>query len=186
MAVIAIMVLVGIIVATGIPAAHRAYVAAVDASNAQILVSTTTTRLRDVLSMADPSEEIEAYENPAQTTSGGSVYTKYATFVSLDTGYTTQILYHDATNGYPAEGLYIDSWVGDENETPAPTKIHMLLVPSKAGNGASAGLKADVDKITYDPNTGLFTVTNLQVKQSDGTALERASVESFEVKVIAA
>ena len=183
MAVIAIMVLVGIIVATGIPAAHRAYVAAVDASNAQILVSTTTTRLRDVLSLADPNAKIEC-ENRDTMVDGALQKRTYVTFTNFETGYTTQVLYHDASDGYSTAGLYIDEWVGEETEDPAPTKTHTPLVPSAAGKGAYAGLTAIIETITYDK--GQFTIKNLQVEQADGTELANANVPSFEVKVIAA
>lgn len=141
MVTMTILMLVTSIMATGAPAALRSYMGVVDASNAQILLSTTATRLRDELSMADPNQlDLDSKE--------------LESFVSLETGYSVSFVFDN--EGY----LCKKEWGATTTEGSAtPT----YLVPHKTAASAQASqqLRATYDSIEYE--NGIFTVKNLRV-----------------------
>ena len=168
--VLAILALVTTVVATCIPSAQRAYVSATDASNAQILLSTTTTRLRDVLSTVDPNKTVS--EN-----SGNAI----VSFTSLDTGYKVRIK-------ESAEGLKMEQSVG-ESATPVNSA---LLVPASSAIGPDGSMYTTFSGansgITWDSTTGTFTVKGLQVCRTGANpakALAKLPDGGFTVKALA-
>lgn len=169
LAAIAILLCVTAVVAAGVPAAQKAYVGTVDTANAQVLLSTSATRLRSELSVADPA----TVKNKNATTDASTGETTYVTFESLETGYDTSLKYNDQL------GLFVEQTSSDG--TTAQTR----LVPEKAAAGANAGLRTIADSITYDEATGVFTVTNLKVMRADGTPLERAHVDTLDIRALA-
>ena len=175
LATLAILALAGTIVVTGIPAAHRAYTAAVDASNAQVLLSTTATRLRDELSVADPNSEVTVSNSTDDN--GAKVF---VSFESLETGYITTIQCGQSDGSGNKLGMNkVESIEGGY------TGQVELLVPGRASVGVADSLVTDADSITWNPTTGVFTVTNLQVKRADGTVLANASIPEFDVRTVA-
>lgn len=170
----AILALAGTIVVTGIPAAYHAYTGALDASNAQVLLSTTATRLRDELSVADPTT-VEAKNT------GTGTEKVFVTFDSLETGYTTTIQCGQS-NGARTLGInMVESVEGGYAGAPRE------LVPKTAAVGASNNLTTVADSITFEPSTGVFTIENLQVIRTDdsGGQVANATIDSLQVRTVA-
>lgn len=168
LAVMAILALAGTIAVTGIPAAQRAYVAAVDASNAQVMLSTAGTQLRDELSVADPSTSSVQVSN--SVTDGDMLF---VTFRSLETGYETQVRCRDS------QGIYVLQQTDD-----GATSVETPLVPEKATAGASQNLRVKASSIDYAD--GVFTVRDLRVENSQGEEVADAAVPELAVRAIAA
>lgn len=171
LATMAILLLVGSIAATGIPVAQKAYTVAVDMSNAQILLSTCATSLRDELSVADPSTVVVG--SPAADADEQS----YVRFTSLETGYDTQVKY-DANRG-----LYVQE--APAGETAGTLVSTTPLVPGKAAVGAQGALDAKIAQIAFDSASGVFTVKGLEVTRKDGSAIGDAAIAELKVKTIA-
>ena len=172
---LAILVMVSTIMATAVPAAYKAYQRLVDASNAHLLLSTTSTRLRDELSVADPATIV----TDAATLADTSALVRYE---SLETGFETTLKFgvpDGATDDQ--EVLYLEERVKGADDPLSPPR---LLIPKKGGAGAGSELVACLSGITYAD--GVFTVEGLQitrvgedddvagaqVSDEDGTATE--------------
>lgn len=171
LAVIVILTLVTMVVATGIPAAQRAYVSAVDSSNAQILLSTTTTRLRDELSVA----------NPQEIKTEGLADGVLVEFKSFETGQKVRIK-NTADKGVTIQQSMDGETfkkLNSEEEVP-----EVPLVPIKATGGINDNLRTSIDNNGISYNDGIFTVTGIKVKRG-GEVLQRAQLETLEIKVIA-
>lgn len=157
LAVILVMTLVGIMMATGIPAAQKSYTGAMDGANAESVLFTTVEQLRSKLSVAaktvDPNQKSEAE---------GKVICSYE---DVESGVYTSIV-------QKPDGLYIDRWSGiDEGETPKSER----LIPAALERGASERLivqfKSDGGAgIDRDPSTGMFTISGLEVVRDGETA----------------
>lgn len=142
-----VLMLVGAIMVAGIPSAFRAYTNVVDASNAQVLLATTATRLRDELSMANPDKgtmEINA----------SNVVTS---FTSLETGYKVTFLSDDKGDLCKREQAI---GVGASSTSEA---IVTPLIPTKSTRTGRVNLCATYDGITYNKSKGVFEVKNLRV-----------------------
>ena len=160
-----ILLLASIIMAAGVPAAFTAYRNVMDASNAQLLLATTTVRLRDELSVADPAAfvmEPDTYKC-ADTE---------AVIRSLETQCKTTIA-SDSTKGITIKREYQDA-PGSSYEQASPEKP---LVAQKAGMGAGAntGMIATCE---FGYEDGVITVKNLKV-------IRPSSIEGGEPRVLA-
>lgn len=184
---IAIMLLATMIVAAGVPAAHRAYVAAVDSSNAQLLLSTTTERLRDELSVAksgiDCPDDYGASEASFSATYGEGTnaltvsVTPYVSFVSYETNRKTVI------GNTEAYGICIVEEVSSEWRA-------MPLVSVTSAQGASASLRtqfehgqSDASKPRIEFIDGVFTIHSLAVLNNGGK-VDNASVDDLKIRVV--
>lgn len=169
LAAVAILLLASSIVAAGVPAATQAYVAAVDNSNAQVLLSTTTTRLRDELSVADPNTVVVKNE----TTGGTAGELLYVTFDSSETGFETSIKYNDDM------GMFLEQVSADGRFAQTP------LVPASAAAGANDNLRAKAAEIEWDPNANTFSVRDLKVLRTDNSEMQYAEIDEFDVRALA-
>lgn len=143
-----VLMLVSAIMVAGIPSAFRAYANVVDASNAQVLLATTATRLRDELSMA----------NPDKSTMDIDASNVVKSFTSLETGYKVTFLSDDKGNLCKREQA-----VG-AGASSTSTAIETPLIPTKdAGTGGKVNLRATYDNITYNTSKGIFEIKNLRV-----------------------
>lgn len=171
----AILVMVAAVVATGIPAAEEAYVSSVDKSNAQLLLSDTITRLRDVLSAANPDEEIQ------DTNAGGDAYVQ---FTSYETGLLTSIVEGDGTSSDSGFKLVEQSPNTEATINPRETS----LVPAKSASGLYASnLTTEFDSengggIFYDPLSSKFTVKGLQVYRTESNG-NRIKLDSYDGEI---
>lgn len=138
------------IVAMGIPVAFQTYQKVVKASDAQMALSTTSSALQGELGSAT-----------AVLLDGTTV----SAFQGED-GYWKKIANGEGEgdNGLSETFGYIDGspakFVAFGTDSPQP------LVPAKS---IAEGLKVSVGSITYDASNQCFTVTNLQVKDADGS-----------------
>ena len=123
MLAVLILLLVSGIVAAGIPAAKNAYEKVIIASNAQALLSTTATALRDELGTA---WDVRIDDDAAKTT--GS----FVTYNSADTGNRSR-LFEDATG---IKLLEYNAVTGLNVNAGSYLTDARLLVPAKAGPGA--------------------------------------------------
>ncbi len=157
-----ILVMVSSVVAGGVPVAASVYYKIVDSANAQVLLSTTMTVLRDELGTAKDVEG--SGDTLTYTTSSGGRVT--------------------LTNGESAGA----DGVVPETTVPAQTTKNGIerragdaAVPLVSKAAANKNLHTIYDSVSY--NGGVITFTNLKVlKDSDGTEL--AGVEVFKVRVL--
>ncbi|MBQ8110358.1 MAG: hypothetical protein IJ124_09400 [Clostridia bacterium] len=161
MLAVLIMLLVATIMANGIPVAQSAYEKVVLSANAQSLLSTTITTLRDELGTA---WDVVLDDDK-----------KGISFYSADTGARTRI--HIASDGkiwrqefVSMDGLNIslDKSVGKDSE---------LISQATATNSLTISCG---DSIDYDDTTGVVTFKNLVVKSKSNTL---ASLDTLRISV---
>lgn len=151
LAVIVVMTLVGIMMATGIPAAQRAYLGAVDAANAESVLFTTVEQLRSKLSTA--GKTVNA--NPESEKTGRVI----VSYEDVSSDVNTSIV--QVKN----EGIYIDRWSSIDDESVVPEREKLIPAPLEAGakdqlivqfkSGGLAGI--------FPKEAGLFTIKGLEV-----------------------
>lgn len=152
-----VLLLVSAIMVAGVPSALRTYTDVVDASNAQVLLATTVTRLRDELSMANPDKRTMDIDGEGIVSS----------FTSLETGYTVSFFSNKKGNLCKQEEASGPGAV--KNSEPVKT----LLIPTKnADIGSKVNLCVTYDSIKYDEAKGVFEVSGLKVVDYTPTAEE--------------
>ena len=156
---ILILLMVSAIVAAGIPVAKNAYEKVVLSSNAEVLLSTTISTLRNELGTAmdvSTSVDSETYTITYFNSARGS-----SSKISMKTG-ETDIQFQ---RYYSADGLS----KGSDPEN---------LISEKT---ATNNLHVTFSKVEYDLSTGVIKFTNLAVKRND-TVL--ASRDTLSIRVI--
>lgn len=158
-ATIVILLLVAGVVAGGVPAAVRAYEQVVDGANAQLLLSTTMTVLRDELGQATCADDsagtsvtttdefgVEHTSEPRLAYHSGNLAATSQTAVTAEIRSTK-------------EGIRISEHL-DVAEERRPTGWSRPLVSESA---ATKPLHTEFSSITYDAAAGVFTVRGLTV-----------------------
>ena len=146
-----ILLLATAVTATGLPVAIRAYHDVVDAANAEVLLSTTMTALRDELGSA------EGFALNADD--------------SLD-WYKSAGLQGRSVDLKSYDGSGDDGYMGIKIENAG---LSRELVSNAA---ATRRLHAEFSKITYDKINQVFVVSGLQVKKnSNGSVMSEAPSE---------
>lgn len=141
-----IILMVSSLLGAGIPAAVQAYQKVVDAANAQLLLSTTITRLNEELGTAlwyKPDGGYLYYSN-------GNYISRIATSSTDTSGIMIQHMVKDETG---ALKVLKDK---DNNDVPA----HPLVT----NEAATKNLHAEYDQLTYEETDGVFIVQGLKVK----------------------
>ena len=167
-----ILLLVSTIVATGMPAAKNAYEKIIVAANAQVLLSTSATALRDELGTA---WDVKVEDDK-----------KTVTYNSSDTGGKSKIF----LNSEDQNKIYIQEYVkNDYFNTVDGTSVgeKRRLVSDKAANG---DLVITYESIKKDSETAPTSVviTGLVVKNKEGREMAKLdadltiSVLSFELE----
>ena len=153
---ILILLMVTAIVAAGIPVAANAYEKVVLAGNAQTLLSTTMTRLRDELGTAT---------NITVTKDNND---RYIIDYTGDTGRNSRIEFSSENGSENPIGIYLTENAGATNS------YKHLLVTEQA---ATKSLYATYGSVTY--SNGILTVNDLQVKtiKDNKVITETAKVE---------
>ena len=149
-----ILLLVTAIVAGGIPVAVNAYTKIVDTSNAQLLLSTTLTRLREELGTATNVSVGDDNISVAYTSEFGS-----ASMIYLASG--------------EKKGIYIREYIGLSSD---PQFDHLLV--SNAASNENLYVTYD-NPVTYA--NGVVTFTNIEVTTGEKVL---ASADSFSVRVL--
>lgn len=155
LAAVLILLLASAIVAAGMPMAREAYEKAVDAANAQTLLSTTVTMLRSELSRA--SDVVTATEAVGE--GGADVAGVLQSFRSGRTCAKTTLSSSET-------GIQITDYA----ELVSPTPRY--LVTSEA---ATKTLHTQFSYITY--NAGVFTVHGLEVVRGGKTIAELSTLD---------
>ena len=161
---ILILLMVSAIVAGAIPTASNVYVKTVDAANAQLLLSTTMTVLRDELGAAT-RVEVSSDQKTIIYRSGINGCAKI------------EVVSSGADPGiYVSYGEYKDGSPVFSSSTPR------LLVSKKA---ATEGM---VVSCTFSESGGVVTVSDLSVKKDmdhDGAPEELAGRASYKIRLVA-
>ena len=145
-----ILSLLSAMVAAAIPTVIRTYTNAVNASNAQVALSTTTAALRDELGMAQ-YVEMDASGNVGKYVDGNGHWAKIVNFTPAE-GQSSL-----------GKGLRKLVYMNKNDTTPHST---FALVPDAA---ITDSLSVTCGQIEY--NNGAFTVKNLEVKNEGNTTL---------------
>ena len=174
LATVIILLLVSAIVAAGIPVARDAYEKVVLASNAEVLLSSTITSLRNELGTA---KDVKADSNAliyynlmrggvANVAVGAS---GAASRISLSTENEPDIMLESYYNIYAEDAYAVHS--------SGATK----LMSEKTATG---DLYVTYETVDYDKDTGVVTFTNLSVNRRSG-ATDLAKRETLSIRVIA-
>ena len=157
---VVILLLASGVVATGMPAAVNAYRNAIDAANAQVLLSTTVNALRDELSTARDVQ----------------VSGKTITYTGTDTGSRSTIDLSSSPftiQEYVGQSTSYEFLDGDTLQAP-PASSHPLVPEAMAKTTKNGSLMT----VELDPSGGVvlsndvITITGLTVKR-EGTVLAR-------------
>lgn len=152
-----IVVMVAGVVAGGIPAAANALHNAVDASHAQLLLSTTMTSMRDELSMA---KDIQCEE-------GRIVYTD-------SSGVLTEIAVKPG-------GIYMKKFASPDGSVEDAVTEERRLVSAQA---ATEGLHETFKEASYDADKGIVSIKNLKVCRGTDVLAQLGGV-AYEIEIIA-
>ena len=155
---ILILLMVSTIVATGIPAAKNAYEKVVLASNAEVLLSTTMSELRNELGTA---RDVDATNN-------------VITYRNSYTGSESK-LFKSSGGDEPAGTIMLQRYAGEGGSKA------LRLVSEKA----SDGLYVLYGTVDYNSSTGIVTFHNLQVMRKS-SANPLAEMDSFPIRVFSA
>ena len=165
---ILIMLMASSIVVAGIPAARSAYEKVVITSNAEVLLSTTITALRNELGTA--AEIANDKDN------SGNANEKTLLYLNRQTGVFSKI-YTDTEGEQPVVMLqrYIDPDGKPKSNAPEPRQ----LISKEA---STADLYVTYDKVSFDENSGIITFTDLSVVRiSTGAVLTARPTVSIRV-----
>lgn len=161
---ILILLMVTIIVMNGIPSARNAYEKVVLASNAEALLSTTITTLRNELGTA---QDIKTPSPKAgDSAKAGTILTYYSpnrgasSRLYVDSGGNQEIMFR---RYYSEDGLSVEY---------EPTR---LVSPETA----TGGLYVTYDSAAY--SNGIVTFTNLSVRRANGVELTKRDTLSVRV-----
>ena len=204
---LALMILVMMtgIVAMGVPMAFNSYSKVVDGSNAQVLLTTTTSVLRDELSEAqvnDPSDYPRSGVDGSLTT----YKTGFGWWASIKLGYcrvddkdgaldddmkrkwVDEKTYNSTRNPSDSnekwvQGLIKCTYVGADAPSPSSEPFDTQgLIPSSA---ITESLGVLCERIEYSPSNGTFTITGLKVIDRQGNTVADVGVDdSFLVRTI--
>ena len=141
-----ILLLAATIVTTGVPAAANALRKTVDASNAQLLLSTTMTRLRGELSAATVDKDKTGEQKITYTNAAGIPCVLYCGE------------YEDKTTHEKTEGILLKAETDSE-------KVEYLLVSKQA----AGSLVVSFNDASYDETSGVVTISGLKVTKGGST-----------------
>ena len=158
-----ILALGGSIIVEGVPLAAEVCRKVVDYSNAQVLLSTTLTRLRDELGTA---QEITP-PDPGKTLK----------YICADG--SESVIYIPAGG----QGIYLREY--NDMVASSEMKYDHLLVSNAASNKNLYMTYADFDDTTYNSSDGVITFENLEVKRdTDGTDETLVSIDEYKIRVL--
>jgi len=167
-----ILLLVSSIVATGVPVARNAYEKVVVAANAQLLLSTTATALRDELGSA---WDVKINEATTTNDDGTTKVEKSVSYFSADTGALSE-LYKDST------GILLKEYnvVAGINTDDAEGVLNSRLLVSKEASDKKEELIATYTDVEKDGDYIVFS--GLSVKKGKNVL---ASLEGpLKIKVL--
>lgn len=164
-----IMLMVSSIVAAGIPAAKNAYEKVVLASNAEVLMSTAVSALRNELGTA---KDISLADN--QT---GSVLGTTITYFNAERRAMSRLYVQD--NNIMLLRYYFDGneFTMDTGVVPGPER----LIPEKTATG---DLQVKYDSVVYDPAKGTITFSGFEVMRGSTVLVQRGTEGKLTIRTI--
>lgn len=172
-----ILLLVGLIMTTGIPAAKTAYEKVVLGSNAQVLLSTAVNALRDELGTAwevTPSED-----------------KKSVTYFSANTGTKSVISLKKPSDDSAYQTIYRQEFAKEADTTNdvifgtkiknAESKYGSDAVPLISGAASTSDLYVTYESVSY--SDGIVTFNGLSVRRKSNDA-EIAKVNPLTIRVV--
>ena len=165
-----ILLMVSSIVAAGIPAARSAYENVVITSNAEVLLSTTISALRNELGTA---KDIENSDNQKSLKYYNEAY-----------GTVSQISV-DSTTGRIMLKMNAGTMFGGTESVDALGVSGGSEIQLVSDSASNKNLYATFSTISYDDNTGIVTITGIKIKrQDDNSAMPYAERETVSIRVI--
>lgn len=153
-----ILLMVTAVVATGIPAAVQAYSKVLDSANAQLLISTAMTKLRDQLEVADEIVVSQDTDDPAYP------YAELTTITYMTNNGKSRI-YLDSDSHAVRLWEYIEDLTNDARNAAITAKTNRLLVSRKASNDNLYLTYTSIS--SYDDASKTITFHGLVVKKDD-------------------
>lgn len=177
-----ILMMVSTIVATGIPVAKNAYEKVVLASNAEVLLSTTLSALRNELGTAGDIVILDGSGNEVvgKAVAAGSRLKKYEgkglTYLNSTRGSLSKI-YLGKTTNKNKDVIFLQRYAG----TPAAGEGNIgRLISAETSTDDLYVVYTDV---SYDDSTDLITFSGLSVNRESG-AEKLAGRDSFSIRII--
>ena len=164
-----ILLMVSSVMAGGIPVAIQAYYKIVDSANAQVLLSTTMTKLRDEL-------------GTAVTIIGHT--DKSITFTNASGNQSVIIFNSSGTEG---PGIYITEIAGPVDDEGS-NKVEHLLVSKEASSKRVRGDNTEnlyVEYETLRPDGDIIIFKNLIVRKTSDNDARLATISEFKIRVLA-
>lgn len=185
-----IMLLVTVIVATGIPAASRAYDRVVMASNAEVLLSTTMSELRNELTLAkdidiqDADGDYVVGTNGVKSGAGIIYYNPQTGTKSRITCNGRDIMYER----YVADDLIIKESELESGSDAAKaykdSKDKPVRFMSEAVSDRDKELHVQFTGVSYDENTGVVKFSGLSVTRKDGDTKLTEREDGYSIRII--
>lgn len=154
-----ILLMVTAVVATGIPAAVQAYSKVLDSANAQLLISTAMTKLRDQLEVAD--EIVVSQERD----DSGIPYGELTIITYKTNNYGKSRIYLDRESHAVRLWEYIEDLTNDARDAAITAKTNRLLVSRKASNDNLYLTYTSIS--SYNDASKTITFHGLVVKKDD-------------------
>lgn len=157
---ILILLMVTSVVAAGIPAARRAYENVVTASNAELVLSTTISALRNELGMAT--------DITIETDKTTILY-----YSQTNASLSKICLYDDASNEYPQGTIMyqVNAGVSGREEFGLPDMKGSSMIPLVSRKSSDENLYSTYDEVRFNADNSVLTFKNLSVKNTDGQVL---------------
>ncbi len=182
-----ILSMVSAVVAGGIPVAKNAYQKVTIAANAQIMLSTTITALRNELctagdvSILDETGEVVAEAtddsgNKAEITTGKMIR-YYSPAIKNYSTLSNGRIYK--SSGVPAEGEEADSIILTQY-ADSSLKSPRRLVSKVSGDNQ---LYVTYDTVSYNRETGIVTFSELKVQDKDGKVFAELDESDSVIKI---
>lgn len=165
-----ILLLVSGIVAAGIPSARSAYEKTVLASNADVLLSTTISTLRNELGMA---QDVKVEEKV------GDDFTAVSYFNSAVGARSKISRYSDVEGEEFEDGEIKYTWF------VSPMVDGDVAAPLISRETATGDLYVTYDTVAYDSDEGVVTFSNLSVKRTSNPTAVLATRDTLSIRVIA-
>lgn len=180
-----ILLLVGLIMTTGIPAAKTAYEKVVLGSNAQVLLSTAVNALRDELGTAwevTPSADSESITYFSANTGTKSVISLKKPKKADGTDESFETIYRQEFAPETADPN--DIIFGTKLQNSDDDTYGNDAVPLISGEASTADLYVTYEKVEKPPlEPGVVTFTNLSVCRKSNNA-EIAKVAALKIRVV--
>ena len=176
-----ILMMVTVVVATGIPTAANAYSKVLDSANAQILLSTAMTKLRDELETADNIKvDGKAIDGMVEEKLSGKKITYTTTSYGGSMIYLNQKSDHGHINAVRLWEHIIGEATDAAQDEAVSKNRNRLLVSQKASND---NLYLTYKSITYKKGTNYITFEGLVVRKKD-TDQTLAEPVDYRVKLL--